>query len=83
MYAKLMNQIAPEVCSIAPIHETNIQRRAQMIVDNAKKLKCDRFITPADIVNVCCFLFPSNSFFPRILFFSPFSSSHPDRVMLN
>lgn len=27
-------------------------RRANMIVENAKKLNCDRFVTSADIVNV-------------------------------
>jgi hypothetical protein len=26
--------------------------RAQMVVENAKKLNCDRFVTAADIVNV-------------------------------
>eukprot|EP00455_Lapot_gusevi_P056718 TRINITY_DN949_c0_g1_i1.p1 TRINITY_DN949_c0_g1~~TRINITY_DN949_c0_g1_i1.p1 ORF type:complete len:640 (+),score=335.88 TRINITY_DN949_c0_g1_i1:74-1921(+) len=49
-YTILLNRIAPQRCSLAALQENNPARRAQMVLDNARLLGVNPFITPNDIV---------------------------------
>lgn len=49
-YTVLLNQIAPQHCDRAPLDEQSLERRADMVLTNAEKLGCRRFIHPRDIV---------------------------------
>jgi len=46
-----MHQIAPNLCSLQALQIPDPFQRAEMVVENARKLGCDKFISPADILN--------------------------------
>jgi len=49
-YTYLLNQLAPDKCSKAPLNEQDPLKRAGMVLDGAEKLDCRKFVTPRDIV---------------------------------
>ena len=49
-YTILLNQLAPELCSRAPLQETNLLNRAELILKNADKLQCRKYLTPKSLV---------------------------------
>lgn len=49
-YTILLNQLAPDLCSKAPLHTTNLIQRAEQVLDNAEKLKCRKYLTPSALV---------------------------------
>ncbi|KAI8968374.1 fimbrin [Mycotypha africana] len=49
-YTVLLNQLKPEVCSRAPLQERDVLRRAEMVLDNAEKIDCRKYLTPKALV---------------------------------
>ncbi|KAG1087187.1 hypothetical protein G6F42_020704 [Rhizopus arrhizus] len=49
-YTVLLNQLKPESCSRAPLQERDLIRRAEMILDNAEKINCRKYLTPTALV---------------------------------
>lgn len=49
-YTILLNQLAPELCSRAPLQETNLLDRAELVLKNADKLQCRKYLTPKSLV---------------------------------
>ncbi|KAI8378946.1 fimbrin [Blakeslea trispora] len=49
-YTVLLNQLKPESCSRAPLQERDLHRRAEMILDNAEKIHCRKYLTPTALV---------------------------------
>ncbi|KAG0488669.1 hypothetical protein HPP92_007480 [Vanilla planifolia] len=50
-YAYLLNTLAPEFCSPDTLDIKNPSKRAKMVIEQAEKLDCKRFLTPQDIVD--------------------------------
>jgi len=48
-YTVLLNQIAPNTCDLKPLQQSDVAKRAQMVLDNAKKLKVQSIIKAGDI----------------------------------
>jgi len=48
-YTILLSQIAPQHCDKKPLGESNLEKRAQLVLNNAEKLDCRRFVTAKDI----------------------------------
>ncbi|KAI9271976.1 fimbrin [Sporodiniella umbellata] len=49
-YTILLNQLKPESCSRAPLQERDPLKRAEMILDNADKIQCRKYLTPTALV---------------------------------
>ncbi|XP_010913192.1 fimbrin-4 [Elaeis guineensis] len=49
-YAYLLNTLAPEHCSTATLETKDPNARAKMVLDQAEKLDCKRYLSPKDIV---------------------------------
>ncbi|KAG1327304.1 Fimbrin-5 [Cocos nucifera] len=49
-YAYLLNSLAPEHCSTATLETKDPNARAKMVLDQAEKLDCKRYLSPKDIV---------------------------------
>ncbi|KAI4319887.1 hypothetical protein MLD38_033432 [Melastoma candidum] len=49
-YAYLLNALAPEYSSPSTLEATDPKERASMVLEQAEKLDCKRYITPDDIV---------------------------------
>jgi len=51
-YTVLLNQIAPKGLGVdlRPLGESNLEKRANMVLNNAEKMKCKVFLKPKDIV---------------------------------
>ncbi|XP_038972766.1 fimbrin-5-like isoform X1 [Phoenix dactylifera] len=49
-YAYLLNALAPELCSTATLDTKDPNERAKMVLDQAEKLDCKRYLSPKDIV---------------------------------
>ncbi|CAO3686843.1 unnamed protein product [Umbelopsis vinacea] len=49
-YAVLLNQLKPDVCSRAPLQERDLLKRAEMVLDNAEKIECRKYLTPTALV---------------------------------
>ena len=49
-YTVLLNQLAPETCSRAPLQTSDLLQRAEQVLDNAEKLDCRKFLTPTSLV---------------------------------
>ncbi|KAG1363845.1 hypothetical protein COCNU_11G006720 [Cocos nucifera] len=48
-YAYLLNALAPEHCSTATLDTKDPHERAKMVLDQAEKLDCKRYLSPKDI----------------------------------
>lgn len=49
-YTVLLNQLKPDVCSRAPLQERDLLTRAEMVLDNAEKIECRKYLTPTALV---------------------------------
>jgi len=49
-YTILLNQLAPKKCNKQAMNESNMLKRAEMVLDNAAKIDCKKFVRPRDIV---------------------------------
>lgn len=49
-YTVLLNQLAPDVCSRAPLQTRDLLQRAEQVLSNAEKLDCRKFLTPSSLV---------------------------------
>lgn len=49
-YTVLLAQIAPQHCDRKPLGESDLTRRAELVLQNADKLGCKKFVTAKDIV---------------------------------
>nr|1RT8_A Chain A, fimbrin [Schizosaccharomyces pombe] len=49
-YTVLLNQLAPELCSRAPLQTTDVLQRAEQVLQNAEKLDCRKYLTPTAMV---------------------------------
>ncbi|KAF2259449.1 fimbrin [Lojkania enalia] len=49
-YTVLLNQLAPEVASRAPLQTRDLLQRAEQVLQNADALGCRKFLTPTSLV---------------------------------
>ena len=49
-YTVLLNQLKPEECSRDPLRTTDIRQRAEQVLQNADKIGCRKYLTPASLV---------------------------------
>jgi plastin-1 len=49
-YTLLLNQLAPSKCDKNALREGDVNKRAEMVLNNAEKLDCRKFLKPRDIV---------------------------------
>jgi plastin-1 len=49
-YTVLLNQLAPELCSRAPLQTRDLLQRAEQVLQNSEKLDCRKFLTPTALV---------------------------------
>ena len=49
-YTILLNQLAPDMCSRAPLQTQDLLARAEQILTNAEKLGCRKYLTPSALV---------------------------------
>lgn len=49
-YTVLLNQLAPDLCSRAPLQTRDLLQRAEQVLTNAEKLNCRKFLTPTSLV---------------------------------
>jgi hypothetical protein len=66
-YTILLNQLAPNQCDKAALNQSDVTKRAEMVLTNADKLGCRKFVKPRDIVNgfvfpclTCVLIYPTN-----------------------
>ncbi|KDQ60286.1 hypothetical protein JAAARDRAFT_32672 [Jaapia argillacea MUCL 33604] len=50
-YTVLLNQLQPEHCSLAPLQTKDIKTRAEQVLQNAGKIGCRKYLTPASLVS--------------------------------
>jgi len=49
-YTVLLNQLKPEQCSRAPLQTPDLKVRAEQVLQNADKIGCRKYLTPASLV---------------------------------
>ncbi|SCV04447.1 LAMI_0H16204g1_1 [Lachancea mirantina] len=49
-YTVLLNQLAPTLCSTAPLQTSDLLTRAEQVLANAEKLDCRKYLTPRSLV---------------------------------
>jgi len=49
-YTLLLNQLSPDKCNKNALKEGDLNKRAEMVLDNAGKIDCRKFLKPRDIV---------------------------------
>lgn len=49
-YTILLNQLAPELCSRAPLQTGDLLQRAEQVLENADRLDCRKFLSPTSLV---------------------------------
>ena len=49
-YTVLLNQLAPNICSRAPLQTNDLLQRAEQVLDNADKLECRKFLSATSLV---------------------------------
>jgi hypothetical protein len=49
-YALLLHQLAPESCSLDPLHIEDHFERAKAVLAQAERINCRKYITPKDLV---------------------------------
>ncbi|KAA6403905.1 MAG: putative Ca2+-binding actin-bundling protein [Streblomastix strix] len=50
-YTILLNQLNKKKCSTDPLQEKDLNKRAELVLENSEKLGCKRFIKASDITN--------------------------------
>lgn len=51
-YIYLMHMIDPDMCSLDVLSETDLEKRAEAVIDMASKLGCDQFVSKTEILQV-------------------------------
>lgn len=49
-YTVLLHQLAPALCSTAPLQTQDLLQRAEQVLTNAEKLDCRKYLTPSSLV---------------------------------
>lgn len=49
-YTILLAQLAPSLCSRSPLQTTDVLERAELVLQNADRLECRKFLTPTSLV---------------------------------
>eukprot|EP00026_Physarum_polycephalum_P002057 Phypoly_transcript_02061.p1 GENE.Phypoly_transcript_02061~~Phypoly_transcript_02061.p1 ORF type:complete len:884 (+),score=248.22 Phypoly_transcript_02061:36-2687(+) len=49
-YTILLHQLAPKECTLEPLTETDLTKRATLFLDQAARIGCKKFVGPLDIV---------------------------------
>jgi len=49
-YTVLLNQLKPDQCSRAPLQTPDLKARAEQVLQNADKIGCRKYLTPASLV---------------------------------
>lgn len=49
-YTVLLNQLVPEQCSLGPLKTPDLLKRAEQVLDNAERIECRKYLTPASLV---------------------------------
>uniref|UniRef100_A0A7I4AZU4 Uncharacterized protein n=1 Tax=Physcomitrium patens TaxID=3218 RepID=A0A7I4AZU4_PHYPA len=49
-YCLLLNQLAPESCSLDPLHIEDVYERSKAVLAQAERINCRKYITPKDLV---------------------------------
>jgi len=49
-YLVLLHQLAPKECSLSPLSETDLVTRATLLLEQAARIGCKKFVGPLDIV---------------------------------
>lgn len=49
-YTVLLNQLKPDECSRAPLQTKDLKQRAEQVLDNAARIGCRKYLTPASLV---------------------------------
>ncbi|XP_024385429.1 fimbrin-1 [Physcomitrium patens] len=50
-YTLLLNQLAPESCSLDPLHVEDVYERAKAVLAQAERINCRKYITAKDLVD--------------------------------
>ena len=50
-YTILLNQLKPDECSRAPLQTRDLRQRAEQVLQNADKIGCRKYLTPASMVS--------------------------------
>lgn len=50
-YTVLLSQLVPAQCNREALHERDLTQRAEMVLENADKIGCRRYVSPKTIVN--------------------------------
>ena len=50
-YTILLNQLKPDECSRAPLQTRDVRQRAEQVLQNADKIGCRKYLTPASMVS--------------------------------
>ncbi|KAG9051327.1 hypothetical protein FS837_009594 [Tulasnella sp. UAMH 9824] len=49
-YTVLLNQLKPDVCSLAPLQTTDLPTRAEQVLQNADAIGCRKYLTPQSLL---------------------------------
>ena len=49
-YTVLLNQLKPDECSRAPLQTRDLRQRAEQVLQNAAKIGCRKYLTPASLI---------------------------------
>jgi hypothetical protein len=52
VYLTLLKEIAPDLCDLSALNEPDLEKRAELFLDQVDKLGCKQFITPQFVVEV-------------------------------
>ena len=50
-YTILLNQLKPDECSRAPLQTRDVRQRAEQVLQNADRIGCRKYLTPASMVS--------------------------------
>lgn len=50
-YLVLLNQLSPQQCGLQGLQERDLNRRAELMLQNADRLGCRKFLSPSDVVH--------------------------------
>ncbi|EFC46337.1 predicted protein [Naegleria gruberi] len=50
IYTRLLKQIAPECCTLSPLNESDMEKRADKMLNEAAKIDCRKLVKPLDVV---------------------------------
>ncbi|EJD43453.1 Ca2+-binding actin-bundling protein [Auricularia subglabra TFB-10046 SS5] len=50
-YTVLLNQLKPDECSLAPLQTSNLQQRAEQVLQNADRIGCRKYLTQPSLLS--------------------------------